>query len=59
MADATRKPRPQAEKQAQKPAPKKTDAGEGSEHIQRLLRAKRKVTDREQGDTTEEQQKDG
>jgi hypothetical protein len=58
VADTTRKPRPQAEKVPEKPAPERTEAGEGSAHIQRLLKAKRKVTDREQGDATEEQQKD-
>ena len=50
--------RPKPEKEIEKPAPAKAEPGEGSAHIQRLLKAKRKAADRDQADMTEEKQTD-
>ena len=58
VADTARPARPQPEKRGEKPAPAKADAGEGSAHIQRLLKAKRKVADQGQGEKIEEEQTD-
>ncbi len=58
VAGAARPPRPQPEKRGEKPTPAKADAGEGSAHIQRLLKAKRKAADQEQPDKIEEEQTD-
>ncbi|MEA3226360.1 MAG: glutamine amidotransferase, partial [Planctomycetota bacterium] len=54
VADTTRKARSQPEKEVEKPAPARAGAGEGSEHIQRLLKAKRKVTDSKPNDEIDE-----
>ena len=54
VADTSRPIRQQPEKKPAEPAPAKTEPGEGSEHIQRLLRAKRKAADRDQGEKTTE-----
>ncbi|KPK35170.1 MAG: hypothetical protein AMJ65_17560, partial [Phycisphaerae bacterium SG8_4] len=52
VADTARPPRTQPEKESEKPAPAKAEEGEGSAHIQRLLRAKRKAADQDQTDRT-------
>ncbi|MHC4435107.1 MAG: glutamine amidotransferase, partial [Planctomycetota bacterium] len=54
VADTARPPRPQPQKESKRPAPAKADDGEGSAHIQRLLKAKRKATDQDKGDKTEQ-----
>ncbi len=58
VADTARPPRPQPRKEVEKPAPAKAEPGEGIAHIQRLLKAKRKVADQDQGDRTERKQTD-
>ncbi|MHC4564310.1 MAG: VWA domain-containing protein [Planctomycetota bacterium] len=54
MADTVRPARPQPESKPTEPAPAKTEPGEGSEHIQRLLRAKRKAAEQDEGERTED-----
>jgi len=54
MTDTSRPVRPQPQKRPEEPAPAKAEPGEGSEHIQRLLRAKRKAADKDQGEKTRE-----
>ncbi len=53
IAEAAQKAEAQPEKKPEKPVPDKTDAGEDSSHIQRLLRAKRKAADYKQDDKAE------
>jgi len=53
VADTKRPARPQPEKKPAEQAPAKPAPGEGSEHIQRLLRAKRKAADPDANDETE------
>ena len=53
VADTKRPVRPQPEKKPAEEAPAKPAAAEGSEHIQRLLRAKRKAADPEAKEETE------
>lgn len=52
MAQAARQVEPKPEKEPAKPVPTKADGHEDGSHIQRLLRAKRKVADHDQNDNT-------
>jgi uncharacterized membrane protein len=54
VADSKRPVRPQPETKPEEPAPTEPAAGEGSEHIQRLLRAKRKAAESDSNDEINE-----
>jgi len=53
VADTARQVRPQPESKPEEAPPAKAEPGEGSEHIQRLLRAKRKAAESEASDETD------